>query len=297
MSKLTQIAALENGRGIKYLLDSADKIFDNPIVMFDTNYDLVQYSADFPDDPLWKELTETGTFSMETQKFFAHEYFTEDAANASKMVILKSKNLKYDRMLVNIFNSDHIKVANLLMLEKTVFEAGDVEAFEKLADIIGVEIKDDEYYITYAKSYHADKIIKLLEGVIKDPLIYTAHIQILYDGFDDYLNVAVVDVSHNGVHENRLTHFRNALENMYPSFKFAIYHDYIVMIMSTKLKKFDEKLFFGVQNHFFQQNNLYIGISESFESLYELRTYYDGAVDALINGLAANDGRRFFQSE
>ena len=297
MSKMAQIEAIENGKGIQYLLDAADRIFNNPIVLFDTNYDLIKYSAEFPDDPIWKELTETGTFSMETQEFFAREYMTEDVANAGDMVILKGKSLKYDRMLVNILNRDRIKVANLLMLEKNSFETGDVEAFIKFADKVMYEIKDDDFYIAYGKAYHEDKIIKLLDGVIKNPLFYTAHVQILYDGFEDYLNVAVVDVSYNKAHEDSIAYFKGLLENMYPSFKFAAYHENIIMLMSTKLRKFDDKLFFGVQNSFFQQNDLFIGISDSFESLYELREYYDHAVSALKEGIARNDGQRFFHYE
>ena len=292
MNRLSQIEALANSKGVKYLLDAAREVFNNPIVMFDTNYNLIAYTELFPDDPLWKELTETGTFSLKTQEFFAQEYFTEDAANASKMVILKSKKLKYDRMLGNIINGDRIKVANIIMCESTPFEEEDTEAFVKLADKISSEIVDDEFYLKYGRDYHEDKINKLLDKIIHDPLIYTAHVQILYDGFDDYLYVAVVDVSRNSVHENKLQYFKSLLESMYRMFKFSIYHDRIVMVMSSKLKKFDKRLYFGTHNNFLEQNNLYIGISGSFESLYELRENYDQAVIALEKGIGDGNGQR-----
>ena len=300
MSKLEQIKALRKGQGIQYLLDAAYKIFHNPITMFDTNYTLKAYTDVSSDDPLWNELISTGTFSMETQQFFAKESFIEYVANANKPVILKSSQLKYDRVLGNIFNREHIKVANLVMVWcETTFKAEDTEAFEELTDKITSEIHDDEYFTEYGRAYHESIIIKLLDGVIKDPIIFTDYVQIFYEGFEDYLYVAVVDITRNNLrtesltteadHHNRLMYFKNLLKGMYRSFKYAIYSDYIVMVMSSKHKDFYEGIFFDKDNNPFKQNNLFVGISSSFENPYELREYYDEAVVTLRNGIKKNN--------
>ena len=296
-SKLAQIITLENGKGIQYLLDAAHKIFQNPIAMFDTNYDLRIYTDVSSDDPLWNELISTGTFSMETQGFFAKECFTEDVANANKLVILKSDKLKYDRILGYVFNRDYIKVGMIVMVGvHAPFGAEDTEAFEKLADKITAEIHDDEYYTAYGRSYHEAIIVKLLDRIIRDPLIYTPHVQILLEGFKDYLYVAVVDITHNNLktgdsHQNMLIHHKKLLENWYPEFKYAVYSDYIVMIMSSKYNEFYQDQFFDREDNPFRRNNLFAGISSSFENPYELREYYDKAVTALNNRIGENDGR------
>ena len=295
MGKLEQIKALVKGKGIQYLLDTAYTIFHNPIAMFDTNYTLKAYTNVTSDDPLWNELITTGTFSMETQEFFAKECFTEDVANADKLVILKSSKLKYDRMLGYIFNRDNISVALLVMVGvDTDFGEENTAAFEELTDKITCEIHDDEYFTAYGRAYHEEIIIKLLDGIIKDPAIYTPHIQILLEGFADYLYVAVVDVMNSGNHQQKLVYFKNMLENKYRSFKYAIYSDYIVMIISSKQKDFFEGLFFDKDDNPFMQNNLYVGISRSFENPYELREYYDEAVAVLKNNIKQNNGQRIF---
>jgi len=282
------------------LLDAAHEIFRNPIAMFDTNYNLKMYADVVSDDPLWTELISTGTFSMKTQEFFAKECFTEDVANANKLVYLKSTRLKYDRLLGIIFNRDRIKVANVVMVcLDTIHDEEDTEAFEELADKISDEIHNDDYYTAYGRAYHETIIIKLLDRVIGDPLIYTPHVQILLDGFDDYLYVAVVDITQNdkiidSSHQDRLTHFKNLIQEKFQSFKCAIYSDFIVMIMSSEYKGSYEEQFLGSDNNLFANNNLFVGISNSFENPYELREHYDKAVVALKNGIKKNDGRQIF---
>ena len=301
MKKAEQINALENGKGIQYLLDAAYKIFHNPIAMFGTdNYDLKAYTDVTTDDPIWNELISTGTFSMKTQEFFAEECFIEDVANARKPVILKSSQLKYDRILGNVYNGENIKVANVVMVAlDIVFDEDNTAAFEGLIDKITVEIHDDEYYTAYGRAYHESVIVKLLDGIIKNPAIYTDYVQIFYDNFKDYLYVAVVDIAQNtlknkGSNQDMLLYFKSLLEGKYRSFKYAIYSGYIVMVMSSKSKDFYEGIFFDKDNNPFKENNLLVGISGSFENPYELRNYYDKAAAALKNGLAKNDDQHIF---
>jgi len=306
MKKIEQVKALSRGKGIQYLLDAAYTIFQYPIAMFGiNNYDLMAYTNVSSDDPLWNELISTGTFSMETQQFFADECFTEDVANADKLVLLKSKKLKHDRIHGNIYNRDYIKVANLVMIGTDApFEAEETAAFEELVDLFTSEIRDDQYYIEYGKACQETIIIMLLDGIIKEPRIYTPHMQIFYDGFMDYLYVAVIDISQCDIsieikepketEKERLIYFKKLLQNKYRSCKYAVYSGYIVMVMSSKHKDFYEGILFDSANNPFTQNNLYVGISSSFENPYELRKYYDMAVAALKHGIKKNNDKWYF---
>lgn len=74
MGKSDQIEALRKGEGVQYLLDTASKIFNNPIVIFDTNYSLIAYTDVITDDPIWNELISTGTFSADTQLFLQRSF-------------------------------------------------------------------------------------------------------------------------------------------------------------------------------------------------------------------------------
>jgi hypothetical protein len=168
-------------------------------------------------------------------------------------------------------------------------DAKDAAAFEELADKITAEIHDDECFSAFGKAYHEAIIIKLLDGVINVPAIFTSHVQIFYDGFEDYLCVLVVDIPQCGIQsgacrQDRLVHFKNMLGIKYPAFKYAIYNNHIVIVMSSKNKASFEELIFDQDKEFFDQNKLIAGISKSFESPYELREHYDEAVAALKKG-------------
>jgi hypothetical protein len=232
---------------------------------------------------------------MKTQEFFAQECFTEDVANADKLAIMKSNKLKYDRISVNIFNKENIKVANIVMVEcGTQFEEDDPEAYEKLADKIIHEIKNDEYYTSFGRTYHESIINKLIDHVIVDTGIYAPHVQILFNGFKDYLFLAVIEIKKKGIKKDRLVSLKDLLVSKYRSYKFAIHSDYIVVIMSSKYDNFYRKRFFSKNHDFFEENNLYIGVSSCFENLFELSKYYDEAVAALKNGIKSKSDQRIF---
>ena len=294
MDKLEQINALAAGEGVQYLLDAAYDIFQKPMVIFDTNYSLKGFTDVIFDDPIWNEIVSTGSFSMKTQEFFAKECFTEEVANADMPIILKSEQLDYDRILGHIFNKDDIKVANLVMCgDAESFDADVMAAFAILAEKITSEIRDDEYFTAFGRAFHETIIVKLLDREINDPMIYTPHVQILYDGFDDYLYAAVVDVSQNAGGRDA-EYFKALLEREYPSYKHAVYAGYIVMIMGSKHSDSAAEQLLGKYNGLFEQYGLFVGVSGSFENIYQLRDHFDQAVAALKNGMERDNGQRVF---
>jgi len=290
---------MENGNGIQYLLNSASKILNNPIFMIDANYNMIAITGIPSDDQNWNELVTTGTFSPETMELLANEGLIENISNAEKTVILRSKILKYAKITGHVFNRDNIRVGLVMMSECNMpFDEDSIAAFEALADKTTCEIRDYDYFTMLAMTFYEDKINLLLDGTVTNPLLYNPQAQILYDGFEDYLYVAVVNITRNdildNVHHNRLEYFKSILKNRYPSFKYSVYEDYIVVLMSSKLKSFYGAPFFAVHAGFFEQNGLYMGVSDSFESMYELRKYYDQAVYALTKGLAGKEDKRIF---
>ena len=299
MDKPEQVKALENGKGIQYLLNCAYKIFNNPFYVIDANYNLLGFNDVPMDDHIWSELITTGTFSMEAQEFLAKESFIENFVNSNKNVILKSDKLKYRRLSGPIFIKGDIIIGLVAMYEYSVpFDTESMAAFDILAKKITEEIKDYEYFITLVEEFHETKISKLLDGVINNPLIYNPQAQFLYEGFEDYLYLAVVSIPRNNirdiVHRTRLSYFKSLLKTRYKSFKYSVYADYIVMLMSSKDKSFYKPDFFSADADIFEQNDLFMGVSGSFENIYELRVYYDQAVAALTNGLADKEDMRIF---
>lgn len=294
MSKAEQMRGLKSGKGIQHLLDKGYKILGNPLVVFDTDYRLIAHTDVPVDDPLWKELITTGTFCMETQRFFTNECFTDDVANAKKLAIMKSDRLKYDRIGGHIVNGHGIKVANVLMIESNkAFEPDTVAAFDTLVDLLSKEIGGDASYIAYGEAYQNAWINRLIDYDFEDKGLYSPHVQILYNGFKANLYLAVVDIAQSGARHHGHQYFVDLLRRKRKDFKYAIYDQYVLMILSTDHKPLSIKKEMGALAKYFEQENIFVGISSCFDNLFALRTYYAEAVQAL-SGATPNGNSHIF---
>ena len=299
MSKLEQVMALENHFGIQYLLDSAYRILNNPIYMIDINYNMLAYTGLSIDDPHWDEVVTTGTLSSETMEVLANEGLIEDITNAEKIALLRNEKLRYTKATCHLRNRDQFNVGLIMMSEcDTSFDEECLTVFQALADRITEEIQDYEYFSLLEMTYHENKINMLLDGTVQNPLMYNPHAQALYEGFEDYLYVAVVKTRRNAllesVYRRKLVYYQSLLKTKYPSFKYSVYEDHIVILMSSRYNYFYSVPFISAYASLFEQNGLYMGISDSFENIYELRKYYDQAVDALTDGMISKDNQRIF---
>jgi len=302
MEMAEKIEAIENGKGIQFLLNAAFEIFNNPLYVIDIDYNMLSFVGGPVDDPVWNEIVTTGTYSMETLEMLAKENFIEDVTNAERSIICKSDKLKYSRISDRFYNRDNIPAGMVTMYESNVpLGTEHIAAFEKLADKITKEIRNHEYFISLAITFYEEKINMLLDGIINDPLIYNSKVQVLYNGFEDYLYIAVIGLEKNNiqddVHQSRLKYFQSMLKTRYPSFKYSVYKDHIVMLMSSKNRDFYGLPLFTSNTEFFGENGLSLGISGSFENMYELRQYYDNAASALEKGRTPGNGRIFIYND
>jgi len=282
MSKSEQMKNLKTGNGIQYLLDEGYRILGNPISVFDADYKLIAYTDVSADDYYWNEHISTGTYSITSQMFFMNECFTDIVANAEKLALMQSDQLNYAKILGHIYNGDGIKVANVMMLEsKGALEQDKIAAFEILADLITNEIRDDEFYIAYGEAYQDAWIKRLIGNDIEEKALYSPHVQILYNDFKTNLYLAVVDIAQSEAQNKGQKYFVDLFRRERKDFKYAIYGGYIVIIMSTDYKTFNVKRELNGLMEYFEQQNMFVGISSCFSNLFELHKYYAEAVKAL----------------
>lgn len=282
MSKSEQIKSLRNGNGIQYLLDEGYRILGNPMNAFDTDYKLIAFTDVSVDDRFWNELITTGSFGIDAQMFFMNECFTDDVANAETLALMKSDKLEYDRILGHIYNGNGVKVANVLMLEcNEAFDSDTVAAFEILAHLLTKEIAGDEFYIQYAKTWQNTMIRRLIDYDLEEKGLYSPHVQNLYDGFKINLYLAVVDISNSISAHNGQMFFVDMFRQKRNDFKYAVYGEYVIVIISTDYKVFHAKREMNGLVEMIEQDDLYVGVSSCFGNLFELRKHYTEAVEAL----------------
>jgi len=284
--QIEQLNKIENGQGIQYILDRTCEIMGNPVLVFDMEYRLIASSAcPVNDDPVWREFLEHGKLSDETIEFFKNESFIDSVANCTQfdeVTYLFSDKLKYDRIFGQLHNRDRLPVADLIMMACVhPFEKDTPELIKTVCNILSEELSQDEYYQDYGQTYQ-DNIIKLLiEGTIDDKGIYTGHVSNIERGLKSHIFMAVADIAQARYANTEFEYFRDLFKWMKPEYKYSIYGEYILILMSSNSAKLSMKRDLNELNKLFVKENIYVGISSCFDNLFELHRYYAEAMDAL----------------
>lgn len=299
LNKIEQVMSFKKGNGIQYLLNEGYEILGNPIYIHDIEYKLQACTENvIIDDTLWIELITTGIHGEETVELFKNEYFIDAAANAQTIAFLVSDKLKYDRILGKIINRDNITVAYAYVVaSKKPFEDNDPIIFETLCKKISNEIRKNKFYQAYGEIHLETMINKLIGGYVKDKRLYTNRVAEVYSGLKNYLYIAVADISKINSKYSKAVQLKNKIKKKQPMFKYAIYADYIVIIISSDKAKLNVKKDLRKLKDVMEENDICLGISNCFENLYQTQKYYIEASKALDYGLKSVGNQRIYLSD
>lgn len=278
--KLKEIRSIKTGKGMQHILDKAYEVIGNPILIQDMEYKLIAHNDSDNDDPIWKEFISAGFVGYEWLVFFREECFFETAANAKICTFLFSEKLKYDRIFGKVFTSNNIQIGAACIVEVDKhFEEDDLRLFEAVCNILSLEGGKSKFFRQYGQACMETLIAKLIEGPMDDSDIYTAHFESLYNGLSSMLRIAAVEVPKSSFFSD--TRVRDMLKRARPDYKYALYSGLIIIILSSEDSAFNEDEAFRGLRKYFRLSKARVGISNSFENLYELPERYKEAVRAL----------------
>jgi len=286
-TKKRQLESLNNGRGIKYLLNEGYKIMGNPFIMIDTSYNLLAYVEGIvTDDLLFNEIITLGTFSHETVDFFNLENFVAAYAESEVVSVMKSNKLKYDRMNGKLFDKDGVQLGNICVVAcMKPFEDGDMELIEIFCEILSVELQNSEFYQKIDRVYQESLLDMLIDGEVKDDNIVKEKIAELRGRLKANLYIGVIDISQYDHTVTHLAYFRDLFSKIQPEHMYYIHLNNIMAIISTDNETLCIERDLGILREFFAKYKIYAGISGGFQDLFELRKYYKEAINALNCGL------------
>ena len=293
-SKKQQLKLLKSGKGLQNLLSQIYEILGNPIATFDLHYNLLAYAEGVvTDDPLWNELISTGAFGAEALALFKSENWIDAVANSGTMTLMTSDKLKYDRINGKIFDKDKTRIANLIVIAcDKPFEDGDPELIGDICKILSKEIRESEFYQNLDRAYQETLICDLLSGSPIDKHLVVAKLTDIERDMGLNVYLAVVKVPQDSL--NQLGYFRDLLKQTQRKYKYYIYSDYIIILISTNNPQLRVNSELRKLRNLFAQENMCAGISCSFENLFELRKHYIEATNALNHGLKSNSDQRIF---
>jgi hypothetical protein len=265
------------------LLQNAYKALGNPIAMIDTSYNLLGRTENFaPDDPLWNELVQNGSFSHGTVNFFNTEMFIQAVADSEVVALLQSSALKYDRACGKLFDENGVQLGSINVVAcHRPFEAQDFENMPKICEQISRELAKQ----LQESVFFDECVCSLLEG--------REGCGILRSEMKRNLYVAAADVSGYDKTLSHLAYLRDTFAALQDEFSYYIYLDNILILMSVD-GALSAKKDMGQLCRFFEENNIYAGISSAFQDLFRLKDYYKQAINALNYGTHGASPQRVF---
>jgi len=293
MIKLANIFKPKETTDTQEILNAAYKKLENPIFIFNMEYELMAHSdgAD-NDDRICAEFMEHGKLGSETLEFFKNECFIDAVANCDGVTYLVSDKLKYDRVFGQLYNKKLSPVADLVIVAcEKEFEPNTKELVKELCEKISNAFAKNEFYQIYGQTYQETIVKKLIEKSIENKGIYAGHVANIDNGLKDNIFVAIADAGQPNQSYDNLARLRNLFENACPQFKHFIYSNYIITLISSENKQFDMPKEFKKLRRLAKSKKIHIGISEGFENLFNMHIHYNQAMYALNSGL--KDGNEF----
>lgn len=296
-NKRKQLMAFQKStdKSLQQLINDAYQILDNPIVLYDIDWNILTCAEGvITDDPIWNNHINGGTVENNID-IFIREGFIYIMTRPDKVVLLTSENLKYDRIFGKIFDDGGLPIAGVsVVASNKPFEDDDLTVTEAICKTFSRAILKIPNYQNYAQIKLDIYITMLIEGAVKDKLYVSWYVEMIYMGCKENLYFAVADIAQCDPTYTKLMYYRDLFKQARPAFKYSIYSNYIVIIMSTGDGTFYPKRCFNRLNRLFEQNNIKVGISSRFENLFELPKYYNEAVTALKSGLEADGSQLIF---
>lgn len=301
-NKLAQLRELRknSGNGVQYLINEAYRILGNPIILYDVEWNILACAEDaVTDDPIWNNHINDGTVDKNIDVFI-DEGFLSIMTRPDKVILLSSERLKYNRFFGKVYNKDDLPIAGVsVVASDKPFEDDDLMVIDAICKILSGEICKIPYYRDYAQKLIDTYLSKLINrdiGNAKDKMYISGYIEMIYKGLKDNLYVAVADISRCDPTYSKLDYYRDLFKRTRPAFKYSVYSNYVVIIISTDAPILypDLKRNFNRLNKLFEQDNIKVGISSRFENLFELSKHYNNAVEALNNGLKHDGGQWIF---
>lgn len=294
--KMEQLRALQKDpdKSLTHLINEAYRILGNPIILYDIDWKILAYPEGVvTDDLLWNSHIKYEAMSSEVRNLFANEDLVSAMVSLEKVVFLNSETLKYNRIFGKIFDQDDLPVAcvSIVATDKP-FEDDDLMAVEVLCKALAKVICVMPYYQGFAQKKLEMYINMLIDGNIKDKVYVSGYIDLIYKGLGNNLYIAVADIAQCDPEHTKLEYYRDLFKQTRPSFKYSIYANYIIIIMSTNENTFYPQRCLNRLNKLFEQENIKVGISSCFENLFILQGYYHEAVKALETG-SKSDNREW----
>jgi sugar diacid utilization regulator len=267
--------SLAHGNGLKDLMNIGSEFIDNPVILLDSSFSVLEYSKNIPiSDDIWTRNINRGYCSYEFISYVQKQKEIRGSTLSSDPFVFKciaSPYIKYVSKIV----LDCRLVGYLVLLECNAnVRSEHLSLLKILNNAIAEELRSNLFYRTTKGNNYENLIYDLLEDTIKDENVALEKMRNSNCTFSRNLFLVTIDLSnYKQISPNQP--LKNYLDSIFINSRFIYYKEDIVILLDSRdnTKNLDSVL---KQNlGFLTVNNLSIGISDRFSKLTDIRKSYN----------------------
>ncbi|PWJ93190.1 PucR-like helix-turn-helix protein [Oceanotoga teriensis] len=271
---------LIQGKGIKYIVELGSEILNNPVILVDSAYKIIAHSKKAEiEEKFWKENIEKGYCSYEFIKEVKKIKEVKQAPNSNYPFVVTCYASPIKKMVSKVI-IDHRCMGNIIVLEsKKNFDEESFKLLKTLSDVISEKLDKNGNYKNLKGLMYENLFLDLLEGNIKNENILKE--RAMSCDFNLNKDYFIFCVQLSKIEEkNKLKNLYSFIQEKFLNFKTVYYKEnFIVLIDKIDMSIIEDEDIKTILN----KNNVYVGISDFFSDIINMKKYYNQSLFALKN--------------
>ena len=271
--------------GIQGIVNVAEKILNNPVLVADTSFRVIAH-AEKPDmnDGLWMEIIEQGFYPARYVYSIARDKWQyRQVMDNSSALILDEKGLP-NRYMSKIVKVNNTPVGFVSCIEyEQPFSELDMKLFHVLCRVVGAELRGNQLINhEYVRSYEYF-IAEMITGSLNTVYLNERIRQV---GFKSKKNmfILVAEFVDNENREHQMKFFCRSFEQSIPDSYCVSYYNSLVLFISRDSQEILTETFVEKVESLLKDSNMIGGLSHRFRDIVDLRLAYLQACQAILMG-------------
>ena len=283
---------MANGASMSTLLQEATKEYDNPFVVFDSNFSLVSHSVPPTLDlPQAQSVVNNKYANVDVLQKLADEGTMDTLQHSSRPTLVKLPN-GYEKLVVNLF--DNMECVGLIGFYNYIrnFEESDYDMVYYVAKLVKTYFHRNSCASSVWTPY--DYIFNYLltnEGTLNPKIINDLDVS-----FPPSMRIMTISFMNSvQIQDVTLKFIESSIQKMLPkSHSYIHFQNVIFLCRSASLEPDQNEKFFEWLGDFLSKYHLFAGISNSFSELSEFKGAYDEALSAASIGSSLDYKEPYF---
>lgn len=303
-SAFTLLNTITDELDLDEIVDTASKLIDNPLIVLDNSYKVLAYSKSHKvEDYQWKQNIKRGFCTFEYIAGFNSIEGVKNSPNSNEPFIIDCYTSPLRRCISKLYFKNR-QLGYVISIESnSSFDEMNMSLFTLISNLIASAVRIINKIEQHPNNKAYDGIlIDCLEGNINSETIFYERMANTEFDTKSFYKVLTIDISGYKNFDPSSEHLKNFIMALFKKCWTVSYKNNVVVLIDVGDQDYDIRKTLNERIDFFRENNLKVGISDTFSDLYQLRKYYLQSARALYIAGKLNprelfsnyDGYRFY---